>query len=80
MNPDTFASLRHFYLDLSHQKPVSSETLHFILETSGFKKVDVLFSSPVPARYCLKGEDENTRILNNLLLGHQDYAVLGWKQ
>jgi O-antigen chain-terminating methyltransferase len=79
VNPDSLFALKNFYLDLSHQKPVASPTLQFLLEAAGFKEVKVKFSSSVPEEIQLKGHDEATNKINDLLFGYQDYAVLGWR-
>jgi O-antigen chain-terminating methyltransferase len=84
-----------FYLDLSHQKPVHPEAARFLWESLGFRQVTTLFVSPYPEemklREMARREDdsyedelarvlnENTRRLNDLLYGYQDYAVIGYK-
>jgi O-antigen chain-terminating methyltransferase len=71
--------LRNFYLDLSHEKPIPSETLKFLVEQAGFQQVSFHFSSPVEEDQKLQGDDQNTRKLNKLLYGYQEYAVIGIK-
>ena len=84
-----------FYLDLSHQKPIHPEAARFLWESLGFRQVTTLFVSPYPEemklREMARREDdsyedelarvlnENTRRLNDLLYGYQDYAVIGYK-
>ncbi|MBE0069255.1 methyltransferase domain-containing protein [Thermoanaerobacterium thermosaccharolyticum] len=79
VNVDSLFSLKNFYLDLTHKKPIPPQTLHFLLEIVGFKNVDIVFSSSVPDEMKLIGNDENVNKLNSLLFGAQDYAVKGWR-
>jgi 2-polyprenyl-3-methyl-5-hydroxy-6-metoxy-1,4-benzoquinol methylase len=48
VNPLSFSSFANFYIDLTHIKPVHPETLRFLLESTGFREVKALFSSPLP--------------------------------
>lgn len=84
-----------FYLDLSHHNPIHPEAVRYLWESLGFRKVDILYVSPFPEEMKLKEmvrreddsyedelarvSNENTRQLNDLLYGFQDYAVLGYK-
>ncbi|MFT5875568.1 MAG: 2-polyprenyl-3-methyl-5-hydroxy-6-metoxy-1,4-benzoquinol methylase, partial [Clostridium sp.] len=79
VNPDSILALKNFYIDPTHQKPINSQTLRYLLEVTGFSDVKVCYSSPVSDYDKLKGEDDNTNKLNELLYGYQDYAVKGWK-
>ncbi len=79
INPLSLYSLRDFFADFTHVKPVSPHTLSFLLEASGFIDITVRFSSPVSNEAKLSGDDENTRKLNEILFGFQDYAVIAWK-
>lgn len=79
INPDCLVGLKNFYIDLTHEKPIPANTLRFLLEAAGFRNVEAQYSSPLPPEYKLKGEDDNTRKLNEILFGWQDYAVLGWR-
>jgi O-antigen chain-terminating methyltransferase len=47
LNPESLAFLEYFYLDLSHVRPLHSETLGFLLESAGFVDVQTEFLSPV---------------------------------
>jgi len=80
VNPMSFFSFSHFWYDLSHIKPIPSDILNFYLESAGFKDVKTIFSSPPPKELQLKGDDENTKKLNEILFGPQDYSVIGWKK
>lgn len=48
VNPLSFSSFANFYIDLTHIKPVHPETLRFLFESTGFREVNAVFSSPVP--------------------------------
>jgi O-antigen chain-terminating methyltransferase len=54
VNPLSFSSFANFYIDLTHIKPVHPETLKFILESTGFRELEVMFSSPLPEEAQLK--------------------------
>lgn len=41
---------RSFYLDLSHQKPIHPEFIKYQLESLNFRDVEIIFSSPIPAK------------------------------
>ena len=79
VNPNSFTSLKNFYLDLTHKNPIPPLTLKFILENSGFKKINIQYSSFIPESEKLQGKDKNTLKLNDLLFGPQDYAGIGWR-
>ncbi len=48
VNPLSFSSFANFYIDLTHIKPVHPETLKFLLESTSFREVKAVFSSPLP--------------------------------
>ncbi len=48
VNPLSFSSFANFYIDLTHIKPVHPETLKFLMESTGFREVKPVFSSPLP--------------------------------
>lgn len=79
VNPNSLYALRNFFLDPTHKNPLPPDTLKFLVESCGFVNVEVRFSSPVGTEMMLKGEDENTRKLNEMLFGFQDYAIIGRK-
>lgn len=64
----------NFYLDPTHRNPIPPPTAKFILESRGFVQVEIRRLHPMTENHHL----ENA-FLNNLLLGCQDYAVIGWK-
>jgi len=79
VNPYSFVAMKYFWMDLSHVRPIPPETLKFLVDMAGFRNIEVKFSTPVPENLTLKGSDYNTKLLNDLLFGYQDYAVIGWK-
>lgn len=65
----------NFYLDPTHRNPIPPNTAQFLLENRGFRQVEIHRLQPMGGDHGL----ENA-FLNSLLLGSQDYAVIGWKQ
>lgn len=61
-----------FYRDPTHKKPIPPDTLKFLLETMGFKDSNILRFRPLPFSL-------NDAMLQNLLFGATDYAVIGYK-
>ncbi|WP_410509093.1 methionine biosynthesis protein MetW [Methanosarcina hadiensis] len=47
VNPLSLFSFANFYIDLTHIKPVHPETLKFLLESTGFRELEIVFISPV---------------------------------
>jgi 2-polyprenyl-3-methyl-5-hydroxy-6-metoxy-1,4-benzoquinol methylase len=89
INPECiFALARNFYLDPTHVRPVHPELLMFVMESSGFQNVRIIYSSPVPGRglspASREGLDENTfaslEQMNRLLFGFQDYAAVARRE
>ena len=78
-----------FYRDLSHVRPIHSDTMTFLLEATGFHEVEVKALAPVdPAMRVpplqtgdptLAAFNQGIERLNALLFGCQDYAVIGRK-
>ncbi|MDQ1260967.1 MAG: hypothetical protein QG575_148 [Euryarchaeota archaeon] len=95
VNPLSFASFANFYIDLSHKRPMHPETLRFILESVGFREMEMKFLAPVPEEVRLSMIDvehsnekdkriidtynHNINMINNVLFGAQDYAIIGRK-
>jgi O-antigen chain-terminating methyltransferase len=79
-----------FYIDPSHKNPVHPETFKFILEKSGFKDIQIIFTEGSKTEYklpLLDGKNINNieefnngiNHLNKLLFDSQDYAIIGRK-
>ncbi|WP_414548189.1 class I SAM-dependent methyltransferase [Anabaena sp. CCY 0017] len=64
----------NFYLDPTHRNPIPPPTAQFILENRGFTPVEIRRIHPMNENHHL-----DNAFLNSLLLGCQDYAVIGWK-
>ncbi len=96
VNPLSFSSFANFYIDLTHIKPVHPETLRFLFESTGFREINTVFSSPIPdsmklqklviseaatdtERNQIKVYNRNIDMLNTILYGAQDYAMIGKK-
>jgi O-antigen chain-terminating methyltransferase len=92
-NPTCLAVFaRSFYMDFSHIKPIHPEAVRFLFESSGFRDVQVKFSSPVEPSMripplpvatangnMVEEFNQGLERLNDLLYGFQDYAVIGRK-
>lgn len=75
-----------YFMDLSHIKMVHPLTIKFILETEGFRNVDLKYLSPVDEELripMVEGmpNEFNTAVekLNNVVYGCRDYAAIGRK-
>ena len=90
-NPRVLSTFTNsFYLDPTHVKPVHPETFKFIMEYVGFKHVEILYTknSKIPYKLpLLNGNNienlqdfnDGINLLNELLFGSQDYAVIARK-
>ena len=90
INPASLSALRNFFADLTHVQPVVAETLAFLVESVGFRDVEIAFASEVPEGGRLghvpfdpsapaetqAASDRNVDLLNALLFAPQDYAVI----
>jgi SAM-dependent methyltransferase len=76
INTDSFSSLRAFFLDPSHVRPVPPEALRFLAEAAGFVQARIEFRAPLDASDRLEESSENDAKLNRLLFGPQDYALI----
>lgn len=75
-NPESIlVGTSSFYLDPTHQRPIPSELLSFIVEYNQFNKVKMVFLQEE------KNNDENEIGLRNILEGvSPDYAVVAQKE
>jgi O-antigen chain-terminating methyltransferase len=90
INPASLSALRNFFADLTHVWPLVPETLAFLVESAGFREVRIEPASPLPESQRLAhvpygpsvpeaaraASNRNVELLNALLFGPQDYAVL----
>jgi O-antigen chain-terminating methyltransferase len=91
INPEcVYALCRNFYLDPTHVRPVHPEMLAFVMQSLGFERVDIKYSSPVSDRQVprlpiashapeVEAFNQGISRVNDLLFGFQDYAAIGWK-
>jgi SAM-dependent methyltransferase len=87
-NPMSLAIFTHsFYMDPTHLKPVHPQTLKYIAERAGFKKVEILFTenSKYPMHIPdlkikeadnLEEFNKSMRMVEEVLFGSQDYAII----
>ncbi|UNC93598.1 class I SAM-dependent methyltransferase [Candidatus Contubernalis alkaliaceticus] len=78
-----------FYIDPTHIKPLNPYTLEHLLQSIGFKGLNIMFHSPVPHEQKLellnlpeehfKRIDNNMKKLNDLIYGYQDYSIAAVK-
>ncbi|MFZ5815413.1 MAG: methyltransferase domain-containing protein [Bacillota bacterium] len=79
-----------YYRDWTHCPPIHPDTVRMLVELAGFQVVEVLYSAPLGDRPALLSPvdeatpggatlSENFRILNRLVFGHQNYAVVAVK-
>lgn len=76
VNTDSLSSLRSFYLDPTHVRPVPAEALRFLAEAVGYADAVVERRAPIPDAERLEERSDNDRKLNALLYGPQDYALV----
>jgi O-antigen chain-terminating methyltransferase len=95
VNPLSFFSFANFFIDLTHKHPVHPQTLHFLLDSNGFRDIEVKYLAPVTkesklqplpvpdgpegSRVSIEIYNQNIGMLNNILFGPQDYAMIGKK-
>lgn len=85
INPrSSFALGNHFYADTSHVRPVHPETLRFICEQLGFRRVQLEERSPHPLLELMKDlpDDAAGEAIGELLrnvFGFQDYVIVATK-
>ena len=81
-NPATLSVGAHtFWLDPSHLRPIPPELFRFYLEVEGFTDVSLRTFAPTEERLDESVPAgpirENARLLNRMLFGDRDYAVVG---
>jgi len=80
-NPDNLlVGACTFYLDPTHQRPLPSGLLKFVMQSRGFSSIEVLALHPYPSSYHLdQAAGPAAQVLNERLFGCQDYALLALK-
>lgn len=78
-NPDNvLVGSNYFYFDPTHRHPLPSQLMHFLLDTRGFQRVEVINLHPWDSAR-VKGDAELANRFNDYFFGPMDYAILGWK-
>ena len=90
VNPTSvFALVQIYFLDLSHQQPIHPQALKFLLDSSGFEEVEIIFSSELRQEKLqeLAQTDDVSAILNRnidklntLLFSAPNFAAVGKKK
>jgi O-antigen chain-terminating methyltransferase len=76
VNTDSLSSLKAFFLDPSHVRPIPADALRFLAQAAGFTDTRIEYRAPLPERERLEENSENDAKLNRLLFGPQDYAMI----
>jgi 2-polyprenyl-3-methyl-5-hydroxy-6-metoxy-1,4-benzoquinol methylase len=78
-NPDNvLVGSKYFYLDPTHRHPLPSQLMHFLFETRGFQRTQVINLHPWETAR-VQGDAELTERFNDYFFGPMDYAIVGWK-
>jgi O-antigen chain-terminating methyltransferase len=78
-NPDNvLVGANHFYLDPTHQRPLPSPLMKFLVEARGLHNVEIRPLHPYPDQFKLQGSEVAERC-NRFFYGPQDYAILAFK-
>jgi len=90
INPmSIFALANIYFMDVNHQKPLHPEYMRYLLESSGFSDVDIIYRDDIKTEKLenISPENPNARIfntnvdkLNQLLYSAPEYAVIGYKK
>ena len=74
---NVFVASRTFYLDPTHQKPLPSELMQYLMETLGFTEIEVVRLHPYPEEAKLKlPGDRAAEFIDEYFFGPQDYAII----
>jgi O-antigen chain-terminating methyltransferase len=75
-NPETMrVGATTFYNDPTHRNPLMPAVLQFVVEHRGFSDVEVLKLHPF-VQGLLEGSSEDAQLLNRVLFGPQDFAII----
>jgi SAM-dependent methyltransferase len=74
INPLSPLALRNYFADLTHAQPLVPETLELLARHAGFARTEIRLLNP-PARR-LDGDDDDARLLNDIVFAPLDYALL----
>jgi SAM-dependent methyltransferase len=79
INPLSPLALRNYFADLTHAQPLVPETLELLARQAGFREVETRFLNEPAEKLAIPDDPAlgaNARLLNDLLFGPLDYAVL----
>lgn len=89
VNPlSVFALSNIYYLDITHQKPLHPEFMRYLLESTGFREVNIIYPEELkeeqlegisPENQLAREFNSNVDKLNKLLYASPIYAVTGKK-
>ncbi|HEX3248250.1 MAG TPA: methyltransferase domain-containing protein [Pyrinomonadaceae bacterium] len=78
-NPENvLVGSNYFYMDPTHRNPLPSELLEFLLESRGFKGIEILKLHPWESARIAE-DNEVTERFNAYFYGPMDYAIVGRK-
>jgi SAM-dependent methyltransferase len=70
----------NFYYDPTHLNPLPPEPMRFVMEARGFGRIEIMRLHPQPESAMLReGPVQVQQIVNGLMFGAQDYALVGYK-
>ena len=70
----------NFYFDPTHLNPLPPEPMRFVMEARGFGSIEILRLHPYPDEFLLtEGAEQVQKMLNQLMYGPQDYALVAYK-
>ncbi|MFS8084507.1 MAG: methyltransferase domain-containing protein, partial [Acidobacteriota bacterium] len=70
----------NFYYDPTHLNPLPPEPMRFVMEARGFGRIEVVRLHPQPESAMLtEGTAQVQQVVNELMFGPQDYAVVAYK-
>lgn len=83
-----YAYSHYFHLDVTHKKPLHPQALRFLMEISGFKGLEIKFTSPVSQNDLLPeikatdqmSEDVRTKLEEvNRIIHRLNQVIFGWQ-
>jgi SAM-dependent methyltransferase len=76
-NPETMrVGATTFYNDPTHRNPITPMLLQFLVQNRGFSEIEILRLHPFGDADKLQDQSRDSRHLNIVLFGSQDYAVI----
>jgi hypothetical protein len=68
-----------FHVDPTHQKPIVPDVAQFIARQRGFSKAEILRLNAFEEDMHLQATSPTQELLNRLLFGPRDFALIAWK-